>query len=248
MPSQEELISEQDTKSRQKSHQIYFKATYLNKIIYFSFLVQLIFNLIWIFFKDLGQDRFYGIGKFYFDYEESVPTYFSSIILLFSAFLLAIISSVKFKLSDPFSKQWMFISILFTILSIDEIAGFHEIIIDPLNNHLHFSGFWRFSWVIPALIFVFAFSVTYLKFLKSLSPKYRNGFILSGFIYVLGAIGIEMISAKLFINDNASANDLIYNLVITLEESLEMLGVMIFITVLLSYIRSLKYDISISLK
>jgi hypothetical protein len=137
---------------------------------------------------------------------------------------------------------------MFAILSIDEIAGFHEIIIDPLNNSFHFTGYWRFSWVIPALIFVFGLSVYYLKFLKSLSSKYRNGFILSGFIYVLGAIGIEMISAKLFINDEASAKDLLYNLVITLEESLEMLGVMIFITVLLSYIKSLKYEISISLK
>lgn len=248
MPSQEESISEQDTESRQKSHHIYFKATYLNKIIYFSFLVQLVFNLIWIFFKDLGQERFYGIGKFYFDYEESVPTYFSSIILLLSAILLLIISKVKSKLSDPFSIHWMIISILFTILSIDEIAGFHEIIIDPLNNFLHFTGYWRFSWVIPALIFVVIFGISYLKFLKSLSSKYRNGFILSGFIYVLGAVGIEMISAKLYINDKASAIDLAYNLVITLEESLEMLGVMIFISVLLSYIKSMKYEISISLK
>jgi hypothetical protein len=142
----------------------------------------------------------------------------------------------------------MILSILFTILSIDEIAGFHEIIIDPLNSYLHFSGYWRFSWVIPALIFVVAWSVSYLKFLNSLSTKYRNGFVLSGFIYVLGAIGIEMISAKLFINDEASAKDLLYNLVITLEESLEMLGVMIFITVLLSYIKSFKHEINISLK
>jgi len=248
MPSQEELTSDQDTEARQKIHQIPFKASFFNKIIYYSFFIQLILNLIWIFCQDLGYERLYGIGKFYFDYEESVPTYFSSIILLFSAILLAIISTVKSKLSDPFSTHWMIISVMFAILSIDEIAGFHEIIIDPLNNSFHFTGYWRFSWVIPALIFVFGLSVYYLKFLKSLSSKYRNGFILSGFIYVLGAIGIEMISAKLFINDEASAKDLLYNLVITLEESLEMLGVMIFITVLLSYIKSLKYEISISLK
>lgn len=248
MPSQEESPGDKDTEIRQNSHQIHFKATYLNKIIYYSFLIQLIFNLIYIFFKDLGYERLFGIGKFYFDYEESVPTYFSSIILLLSAILLAIIFKVKFKLSDPFSTNWMMLSILFAILSIDEIAGFHEIIIDPLNNLLHFSGYLRFSWVIPALIFVFIFTLSYLKFLNSFSSKYRNGFILSGFIYVLGAIGIEMISAKLFINDVVSANDLIYNLVITLEESLEMLGVMIFITVLLSYIKYMKYDISITIK
>jgi len=98
MPSQEEYISDQDTESLQKCYQIYFTATYLNKIIYYSFLVQLAFNLIWIFFKDLGQERFYGMGKFYFDYEESVPTYFSSIILLLSAILLLVISKVKSKL------------------------------------------------------------------------------------------------------------------------------------------------------
>jgi len=142
----------------------------------------------------------------------------------------------------------MIISILFTILSIDEIAGFHEIIIDPLNNYFHFSGYWRCSWVIPALILVVVFGVSYLKFLKSLSSKYRNGFIFSGFIYVLGAVGIEMISAKLYINEKTSANDLVYNLVITLEESFEMLGVMIFISFLLSYIKSMKHEISISLK
>ncbi|SDM61206.1 hypothetical protein SAMN05421813_11710 [Daejeonella rubra] len=248
MPSQENFISEQDTEGRQKSHQIYLKASNFNKIIYYSFLVQLLFNLIYIISKELGHERLYGIGKFYFDFEESVPTYFSSIILLLAAILLAIIRNVKSKLSDPFSTHWMIISILFAILSVDEIAGFHEIIIDPINNSFHFSGYWRFSWVIPALIFLLIFIISYLKFLNSLPSKYRKGFIFSGFIYVLGAVGIEMISAKLFINDKSSANDLIYNLVITLEETFEMLGVMIFITVLLSYIKSMKYEISISLK
>lgn len=248
MPSQEELSSDQDTEARQKCHQIHLNTSYINKILFYSFLIQLILNLIWIFLKHFGYDNFYGIGKFYFDYEESVPTYFSSIILLIAAVLLAIIYQVKSKLSDLYSSQWMILSILFTTLSIDEIAGFHEIIIDPLNSYLHFSGYWRFSWVIPALVFVVVWSVSYLKFLNSLSTKYRNGFVLSGFIYVLGAIGIEMISAKLFINDEASAKDLLYNLVITLEESLEMLGVMIFITVLLSYIKSFKHEINISLK
>jgi len=247
MSSNEINISDQDSEPRQRSYQIHLEAFFINKIVLYSFLVQLFFNLTWVFLTYFGYHHFYGIGKFYFDLEESVPTYFSSIILLIAAVLLAIIWHVKSKSSDVYSIHWMILSILFTILSVDEIAGFHEIIIDPLNSSYHLSGYWRFSWVIPALIFVLFFTISYLKFLNALSTKYRNGFIFSGFLYVLGAVGIEMISAKLFINDIVSANDLQYNLVITLEESFEMIGIMIFITVLLSYIKSMKYEISISL-
>ena len=71
---------------------------------------------------------------------------------------------------------------------------------------------------------------------------------MAGCIYVIGAIGIEMVSAKLFINDKASEVDLIYNLTITLEESFEMLGVMIFVSYLISYIKSMNYVLNISLK
>jgi hypothetical protein len=130
----------------------------------------------------------------------------------------------------------------------DEIAGFHEIIIDPINNSFQFNGYWRFSWVIPAIFFVLFFAISYLKFLNSLTSKYKKGFIFAGFIYVLGAIVIEMLSAKIYTNEKASAHDLIYNLVITLEESFEMLGVMMFISVLLSYIKSMQHEISISIK
>lgn len=240
--------NDQDTEGRKSSFNYDLKTSHINRIIYFSFLIQFLFNLILIFSIEFGNQHHYGLKKFYFDLEESVPTYFSSIILLFSSLLLVLISSIKYKIMDSFSDHWMIISVLFLVLSVDEIAGFHEVLIDPLNNLFHFTGFWRFSWVIPALIFVLIFTASYLKFLNSLPLKYKRGFIMAGCIYVIGAIGIEMVSAKLFINDKASEVDLIYNLTITLEESFEMLGVMIFVSYLISYIKSMNYVLNISLK
>jgi len=248
MTSQENNISEQDAEGRQNRIQINLKASFINNIIYSLFFIQFLLNLTWVIFTELGYEHFYGLTKFYFDIEESVPTYFSSVILLIAAVLLTIISNVKSKLSDPFSKHWMILSVLFAILSMDEIAGFHEIIIDPINNSFQFNGYWRFSWVIPAIIFVLFFAISYLKFLNSLTSKNKKRFIFSGFVFVLGAIVIEMLSAKIYTNEKASAHDLIYNLVITLEESCEMLGVMMFISVLLSYIKSMQHEISISIK
>lgn len=240
--------NEQDTEGRKSSFSYDLKTSRINRVIYYSFLIQLLFNLILIFSIESGNQHHYGLKKFYFDLEESIPTYFSSVILLFSSFLLALISRMKHKIMDSFSDHWMIISALFLLLSVDEIAGFHEVLIDPLNSLFHFTGYWRFSRVIPALIFVLIFTASYLNFLGSLPIKYKRGFILAGCVYVIGAIGIEMISAKLFINDKASELDLIYNLTITLEESFEMLGVMIFISYLLSYLKSMNDRINLSLE
>lgn len=143
---------------------------------------------------------------------------------------------------------WVILSSLFIALSIDEIAGFHELIIDPLNLLINTSGYLRFSWVIPAMVFMIVFSLSYFKFLNSLPRKYKNGFIFSCFIYVAGSIGFEMISAKLFINTAASAKDLLYNLLIRMEESCEMTGIILFISVLLSYIKSTGLGAAITFK
>ena len=208
--------------------------------LYYLFLIQLLLNLAFIILTEYGFKDFYGFGKFYFDLEESVPTFFSSLLLLFAAILLAYIAALKTSDKDRFSMHWTILSLIFTVLSVDEIAGFHEIIIDPINLLIHATGYIKFSWVIPAFIFMIFLSLSYFKFIDSLPGKYKKGFILSCFIYLTGTIGFEMISAKLFINDAASAKDLLYNLVITIEESCEMTGIILFISVLLSYIKSFR--------
>lgn len=227
---------------------IHVRIEYVIRFLYSAFLIQLIFNLVLITLMEFNLTHFYGFGKFYFDQEDSVPTYFSSFILLFSAILLAFIAAIKISEKDRFSNHWIILSSLFIALSIDEIAGFHELIIDPLDLLIHASGYMRFSWVIPAMVFMIVFSVSYFKFLNSLPRKYKIGFILSCFIYVAGAIGFEMISAKLFINNASSAKDLYYNLVITMEESCEMTGIILFISVLLSYIKSTGIGAAITFK
>ncbi|MHB1177096.1 MAG: hypothetical protein ACYCZO_02065 [Daejeonella sp.] len=222
--------------------------SHINRALLYAFVVQFIFNMILILLIQCGIERFYGLGKFYFDREDSVPTYFSSIILLFAASLLAFIALLKAKSGDLFSKHWFILSVIFTCLSIDETAGFHESIVDPLRDLYNFTGFMRFPWVIAGLIFMIFFSVTYFKFLNSLPGLYKKGFIYSCLIYVTGAIGFEMVSAKLFSNLTTPYENLSYNLVITMEETFEMLGILLFISVLLSYIRSLTREISFTLK
>ncbi|MFA6945302.1 MAG: hypothetical protein WC220_05305 [Pedobacter sp.] len=197
---------------------------------------------------EAGYTNFYGFKKFYFDDEETIPTYFSAINLLFTGILLALITILKSKVKDPFTMHWKILSILFTLLSIDEVAGFHEMTIDPMVRAYQLSGYMRFPWVILGLIFMTGFSLYYLQFLRALPRPYIKGFFCSCLIFLSGSIGLETISAKIFISLEQSPKNLIYNLVTTLEESCEMLGIIMFINVLLSYLKSMNIPINFYFK
>lgn len=231
-----------------ESHQFNINIPQIKRVLIYCFLVQLILNLALIYLIEQGHSNFYGLKRFYFDAEESIPTFFSSMNLFISAALLALISSIKANLSDPFKTHWQVLSLLFILLAMDEIAEVHELTIDPMIRMYQFSGFLRFPWVILGFIFMTFFSIAYFRLWMNLPKPYRLGFFFSCLIYLTGAIGVETISANIFISLEESPKDLSYNLVTTVEESFEMLGIMMFIIVLLSYIKSLKSTISLVFK
>lgn len=229
-------------------NQISINIPKIKRILIYIFLIQLILNLALIFLIERGYCNFYGLKKFYFDGEQSIPTFFSSMNLLISGFLLALIAYLKSKLNDPFKLHWKVLSLIFVLLAIDEIAELHEMTIDPMVRTYHFSGFLRFPWIILGVIFMTIFSIAYFRFLISLPKSYAMGFFFSCLIFVTGAIGIEAISANLFISLRESPKDLIYNLVTTVEESFEMVGIIMFIIILLNYIKSLTTSLNLDIK
>ncbi len=235
-------------KTAQITNQINIDIPRIKKFLYFAFLIQLLFNLSVVFLTEAGHTNFYGFKKFFFDDEESIPTYFSAINLLFAGILLAIITDFKSKLNDPFTMQWKLLSIIFVLLSVDEIAGFHEMTIDPLVRAYQLSGYMRFPWVFLGLIFMTGFSLYYFQFLKALPKPYIKGFFCSCLIFLSGSIGLETLSAKIFISLEQSPKDLMYNLVTTIEESCEMIGIIMFINVLLSYLKSMNIPVNFYFK
>lgn len=79
------------------------------------------------------------------------------------------------------------------------------------------------------------FLLGFLGFIKALPQKTRNLFIKAGTLYVGGALGMELIDgyyAKIY-----AQNNITYFVLTTIEESLEMFGILVFIYALLSYIK-----------
>ena len=183
----------------------------------------------------LGHPKLKGfVPLFYLDLESNVPTWYSSFGLAAAAVVLGLIAMVKLARHDAYRRHWAFLSGLFWLLSIDEVAMIHELPIDPLRERFHTTGLLYYPWVIFGLLFVGLVGISLLGFLRHLPAPTRNGFLLAGLVFVGGAIGVEMLSGVQA--DLCGEENLTYAMITTVEEFMEMTGVVILIYFALRYL------------
>lgn len=175
------------------------------------------------------------IQKLNVDGEYTIPSIFSSLALLSCAIILAKIAVNQKKIQDKYTRHWIGLSIIFLYLAIDETISLHEQLIPPLRKALNAGGLFYYTWVIPGIIFVLVILLLFWQFLRYLPSNIKNLFWISGSIFVGGAIGMEMISG--YYTDLYNSDNITYAALTTLEELLEMLGIVIFIHALLSYLK-----------
>ncbi|WP_147383224.1 hypothetical protein [Pontibacter oryzae] len=175
------------------------------------------------------------IPQFELDGEKNIPTYFSSFILILSSILLFTISLVKKHERNKYTKHWRLLAFVFLYMSVDESAGLHEMFIYPLRDHFQLAGIFYFSWVIVGAAVVLILGLYYLRFLLELNPKLRLRMISAGMVYVGGALGVELLGGYYY--DANGGHNLTYSLITTVEETLEITGVLILIHSLYSYLK-----------
>lgn len=144
-----------------------------------------------------------------------------------AAALLAVCACMYRSRQDRWWKHWAALSGLFLLLSMDEGASFHEILMIPMDALVNAKGMLYFSWVIPGFAFVATVGFAFLGFLRHLDPRTRNRFLAAGFLFVGGALGMECVGAAVL--DSMGEDHIAYILTATIEETCEMLGVVLFI-------------------
>ncbi|MBP6208021.1 MAG: hypothetical protein KA473_01210 [Anaerolineales bacterium] len=173
---------------------------------------------------------------FYVDQEANIPTYFNTMILFIPSVLFAAIAFWKNSVRDKFKLHWVALSIIFLYLSLDEAAALHEQFIKPVRAYLNIDGGWfYFAWIIPGMIMVGVFALSFLRFFLNLENKYKILFLFSLVIYVGGIIGGEMLSG--YFAQSTGLDNFKYSLFTSLEESLEYFGCSLLIYSLLSYLK-----------
>jgi predicted permease len=121
-------------------------------------------------------------------------------------------------------------------MTFDEGSSIHELLMEPMgrlmgNDH---PRIFYFTWLVPACIAVALIGLLFIKFLIDLPAKARWGFLLAAAFYLGGAMGFEMISGELA--SYIGIHNFDFDVLSTIEETLEMSGAILFIYALLSYI------------
>jgi hypothetical protein len=123
--------------------------------------------------------------------------------------------------------HWAFLAMIFAYLSYDEAAQIHERFA-PLGAYfVEAEGIFRFSWVVPVAPVVLFVGIAYLKFVFSQPRQVMMLMILSGAIYVSGAIGAEMAGAY-YVETMGDYGSFTYYLIAGAEEVVEMTGMALF--------------------
>ena len=175
------------------------------------------------------------MSTFYLDAEGNIPTFANALLLFIPALLFGIISAWKNSVKDKFRFHWIGLALIFLLLSFDEASVLHERLIKPMRNFVDAGGVFHFAWVVPGLIVVALFGLTYLMFFLHLDKKFKLLFFFSLAIYIGGVIGGEMVSG--YYAANLGQKNYTYAVVASLEESVEMFGCSLIIYSLLEYIK-----------
>jgi len=187
------------------------------------------------------------IRLFELNREANIPTWFSSLLLILNAFILAIIAIRTKAQQGPYYTQWFVLAAIFLYLSIDESALLHEMVEKPVRRALDLSGYLYFAWIIPAVCCLIALGLYIRRFLFDLPKSTRWLFLIAGAVFVGGAVGMEAIGSNIFYTHRGHKT-MAYNLWATLEESFEMFGWIIFFYALLNYVAQNMSEIVFSVK
>ncbi len=212
--------------------------------------------------------RLFDVGE-----ERSIPTWFESMQFMLCSVLLAVVAVYKRQRSERYRLHWGVLSLILLYMSLDEVATIHETMGAELQRLLHYltgftpGGAISYFWVVPGALFVLVVGLAYLRFLFDLPRDTRRWFVFAGAVFLLGALGLEMLSAQVASSSGAIAGwvasasggsisqasakavpTILKGGQTSFEEMFEMLGLTALIYALLAYIRTYVEDITVRVR
>lgn len=184
----------------------------------------------WILLIDVGSDL-------------SVPSWYSALLLLLASALLAVIAFAVRSGDDPrYARRWAILSGVFAYLCCDEMLRIHErmaaTLLEPaLDAAFGFApgGILYYSWVLVYVPLLLVFCLAYPRLWLGLLARIRRLFLAAGVTYVGGAVGAEAFSAYY---ESAQGPGAPIFFMTQVEEPMEMLGAVIFLYALMTYLTS----------
>lgn len=186
-----------------------------------------------------GHDSVFGLlGLLDLDKERGIGMLFQVLLLIGNAALFLIVSKAA-AVGKTESGPWLFLSFVFLFLTLDEFAFIHERLMPVMRALVGDNGVLYFAWIVPYGLAVAVLAVWIAPKIFRLSPEPRFFFVMAAICYVGGALGMEALGGwRMDVIGGASARpELVYELLTTIEESLEMAGLLLLSRALLGMVR-----------
>ena len=183
-----------------------------------------------------SHQKIYGlISLFDLNGEGNIPAFYSSLQLLLAGILFTVIFYEKKIKADRYRWHWLGLSLIFFFLAMDEACSIHEMLVSPTRKLIHPSGFLYFAWIIPYMFILLIVAGLYLGFLKNLPRKYILLFGLSAFVYLSGAVGVELLEGRYV--EIFGENNIEFSMYVAAEEVLELVGILLLVWTQIKYIK-----------
>lgn len=192
-----------------------------------------------------GWERGFGGLRRLFDLngEQNVPATVSSLALLLASLLLACIAVQERALRSPRRRYWLILCLGFAYLAVDEAASLHEFF-NPVMRMLLGTRGWATAWTALGIVAVLVVGLLFFRFLFAIRRRTASEFILAGGVFLTGAIVVETVSG--IVQNSRTQASLLFHGTVILEETLEMLGVALFIRALLREMQARRLNLRLT--
>lgn len=181
------------------------------------------------------------VRQFNMDEEANLPTFFSALWLGACSASMLLAAAVSRRTRDGLALRWTVLGLIFAVMTVDEAAQLHETLMLLMWKVYKPGGVFHYVWVIPGMIFVAVVGAAYLKFLFRLPKPTRYGLVVAGAIYVGGALGMELVSGAYV--DAHPTPDLMRFVMNTVEEAMEMVGLVMCFGAVAAHIAAARTEI-----
>lgn len=175
------------------------------------------------------------VPLFHLDLEYNIPSLYSAVGILTNGLILFYIARIATSVGNTDAKYWKAMGWVFVYLSVDELASIHEhldsIVMHFFGESVKHSG--SPFWVLPIMVLLVLLGLYFIRFYLRLPLETKIHFCIAGVVYISGAVGVEILGNP---QDEQSLSGLARALYSTLEETMEMVGMVLFLRAQLSYI------------
>ena len=169
--------------------------------------------------------------------EWNFPTIYSALLLFLTAAVLLFIGAEQRRNYAADFRHWIALSVIFCFLGFDEVLSIHNSakhLVPVWFRHLALlNQRWDLRWIVIGLPVTLVIAVAFLPFVRRLPRRTACGIVIAGTIYVGAALGLEVAGGWLIAKHGR--NNWTYSAEVVLEETLEMVGALMFVDVILAY-------------